>query len=387
MIVPHPSNGKPIDINLVTNNTPPEKKLVFVRPGWPASKKWSRVDTIVSDVKAATIVGVIPTYVIIRDNQKACIDKWNRLLLSNTKIPIFCTSSMTRYLRTKFPKSSITPIESLHKKYNGSGSGVLTDSSSDEEVVESLGKLLKYASVYTSVDIDVDSVIPSIYLIQQYYKPSQPDREEEINTCLKFNARCSIIDKIILLNETPYITLPVLTTTHASKIECVNLGARMKYINVMDYIRKEIPANVIVIFANSDIFLTDEFKTIYDIDMHGKFMALLRWDVDKTGQATIFGPRADSQDVWGVLSDDVHKLTDEQLAATDFFFGMPGCDNAITAIMTNMGFYCINPAWSLKSYHLHNSGVRGYNVHDTVYNPQYLYLEPTLIISNNTRPQ
>ena len=110
------------------------------------------------------------------------------------------------------------------------------------------------------------------------------------------------------------------------------------------------------------------------------FLALLRWDVSSfgsTGEPTLFGPRADSQDAWIIARDSLtFPITEEEFG---FPFGKPGCDNAIALSMMRNHCAVANPAYTIRTYHLHSSNVRNYDPHDVLYRPHYLYVDPTAI--------
>jgi hypothetical protein len=101
------------------------------------------------------------------------------------------------------------------------------------------------------------------------------------------------------------------------------------------------------------------------------------------GEGKLFGPRPDSQDTWAVLSDTVKKAT-WSWDSLNFPFGKSGCDNAINVEMFKQRCLVVNPAYTLKTYHLHTSGVRNYDPLDVVDKPIYLYCNPTGI--HNMRP-
>jgi hypothetical protein len=213
---------------------------------------------------------------------------------------------------------------------------------------------------------------PFVTLITQYYTPSKPKRAREIRDALQKNIDCPFIDSIILLNETSYGSkLPT-----SPKIKEEVIGSRLTYADVLKYITDEVPENNIVIFANSDIYFDESLRLLYSMNLDDTFLSLLRYEVAEDGSSKLFGPRPDSQDSWIVLSDAVKSRTWEW-SALDFPFGKPGCDNAINVEMLRKKFLVVNPALSIKTYHLHRSGVREYDPRDIVDKPIYLYVHPT----------
>lgn len=211
-----------------------------------------------------------------------------------------------------------------------------------------------------------------LWFITQYYKPEKARREKEIRECLQKNIECSIIDKIVLLNEKNKNDLP-----KSDKIQEVVIGKRLTYKHVFQWIHDNVPDDVICVFANADIYLdTESWRDAWAVKMNDVFMALLRWDVQANGESKLFGPRNDSQDTWAVLSTSVKNKTWDW-DTLDFQFGTAGCDNAITVELLRKRFLVVNPSITLKTHHLHLTGIRGYDPSDVIPKPVFLYVEPT----------
>jgi hypothetical protein len=216
-----------------------------------------------------------------------------------------------------------------------------------------------------------------LWLVSQYYRPDAPKRRAEIDACLKKNLECEVIDRVVLLNEKAN------APPHPKIMEKV-VGARLTYAALIRWIYEEAPADVIVAFANADIFLdAASWRLLWstDLDTQAKFLALLRWDVeDVTAEgiktAKLFGPRPDSQDTW-VVSAAAVKAVQWDWAALDFPLGQGGCDNAITLEMFKKRFLVANPALTLKTFHYHASKLRTYDPRAIVEKPAYLYIQPT----------
>jgi hypothetical protein len=220
----------------------------------------------------------------------------------------------------------------------------------------------------------VEEDTPQLYWITQYYVPPKQKRRREIEKCLEINRNSKRISKIILLNEKKE------GVDGMMKVEEKVIGKRITYADVMKEISK-MPNNTYVAFANADIAIDDEsWKNLWSINMDHKFLALLRYDVPESGkleEAALFGPRADSQDTWIVRSDDVKELGEKAWEGLDIPFGQMGCDNAITVEMLKKRFQIVNPSLSMKTYHFHTSGIRGYNNLDVVDRPVFMYCHPT----------
>ena len=227
----------------------------------------------------------------------------------------------------------------------------------------------------------ISNIIPQeTWLITQFFRHQNPVRHAEILSCLERNIKCPYLDRIILLNEKDlskdWNALP-----GSNKVNQIIIKQRLTYANFLQFVHDEVPSNVFTILSNADIYFGRSLLDLYDIDFNGRTMALLRWDDPGTGEedATIFGPRADSQDSWIFLSDTLRQ-TNWPYPTFDFPLGHPGCDNAFGAHLLRNHVVLSNPALSFKTYHLHNSDVRNYSKKDIIRSDLYINLVPTYII-------
>jgi hypothetical protein len=231
--------------------------------------------------------------------------------------------------------------------------------------------------------LGLDAKPPALWLIQQYYRPDKVKRAREVKRCLEENIRCSYVDKILLLNEADYSA--DFPKGNSDKIIQKVVGKRLTYEMVIREIFESVPEGVIAVFSNSDIFLENTTRILWSLSMEDRFLSLLRWDVpEEAGESKMFGPRDDSQDTWIVSSDSVkqRKWKWDDLA---FPFGKNGCDNAINVEMLRQKFLISNPAYSIKTQHVHSSGYRTYNPQDIVDKPIYLHIAPTGLNDMNAK--
>jgi hypothetical protein len=122
----------------------------------------------------------------------------------------------------------------------------------------------------------------------------------------------------------------------------------------------------ISIIANADIYFDEEsIRLIKRYIRPNVCFAISRWDVSKDGQVRLFN-RHDSQDVW-VFQGNV-----PQMEGADFTLGHWGCDNRIAHIIQANGYELINPAHTIKAYHVHHSGVRTASIETKVPPPYKL---------------
>ena len=214
-----------------------------------------------------------------------------------------------------------------------------------------------------------------LWWLTQYYVPSG-ERGKEIRTCLERNANSSVLDRIVVLNEKPE-KMPKGKVVIEERV----IGKRLSYADVIRA-AATFPPDVVVAFANADICIDDRsWRNLWSANLQDKFLALLRYDVPKSGnvaEAEIFGPRADSQDTWVIRVADILARGAESIAKTvDFHFGRMGCDNAIALHMLRHKFTVTNPCLTLKTWHFHNSAIRTYNKDEVVESDVFHYIHPS----------
>jgi len=213
---------------------------------------------------------------------------------------------------------------------------------------------------------------PKLWWITQFFKHGKSERAAEIRKCLRENVSSPFIDKILLLNEQRE------DFAKSPKIQEEVIGHRLTYKDIFERIY-DIPDNTIVVFANADIFIDASFKELWSLNLEDKFLALLRYEFDGSDTAKIFGPRADSQDTWIVRSDDVKRRARSSWSGMNFQFGKMGCDNAVAMEMMRQKFLVINPAQTIRTYHVHGSEIRNYSKTDVVDATLFHYVKPTAI--------
>lgn len=405
MLAHHPSTGKPIRIlRTVAQINESHKSMLWVRSSMSSPTGiFGRWSTVITEPDAAKLC--IPDVIIIPPDSTS--DSWNSVLQTHchdsspvlvcvTRSWLAAAGAATTATWKEYSRIFIR--DELYEMFPYLGEPI-RDGDSPEKCILAFAHILRMrylvwsshtretmdfgtAAVYDAWQKTIrgelkiigtdDSCIPRMWLIQQYFKPSNSRRGREIHHCLQKNLECSYIDHILLLNESAYPDLP----SH-SKLQTLIIGHRLTYMDVMKTIQERIPAGDYVIFANSDIYFDDTLRYCWNVGMSEKSicMALLRWE-ENTGE--LFGPRADSQDSWIVARDTVAamKLTDDDFG---YPFGKSGCDNALALAMMKQRCLVVNPACSVKSWHVHSSNYRTYDPKDILYRTHYLYLDPTHI--------
>lgn len=185
-----------------------------------------------------------------------------------------------------------------------------------------------------------------IRLFYNYYEDKNPVRKMEIDMCLQKNLSNKFLSTII-----------------------IESASKPTYDFFFQQINKITGPDDINIICNSDIFF-DETIALAEKIKHKQLFALSRWDWHHPLACTFFD-RPDSQDTW------ITKGKIENVFG-NFTLGIRGCDNRIAYEFEKSGYAVSNPSKSIKTYHVHNSGVRNYTMADVVPKP-YLTI-PTSVL-------
>ena len=227
--------------------------------------------------------------------------------------------------------------------------------------------------------LEVADLPEPLVLIQQYYKPPQQSRAKELEKCLIKNLDNPLIDTIYLFVESKDIKLP--QHRNNDKLVLIHKKSRITYADCIEFIQNKIGKGSLVAFANADIYLDDSWSSLWSVDLHDIFFALLRWEEhgnNGQGPPELFsqnGPRSDSQDTWVIHSDSVVERR-WNLDPFRIQFGTAGCDNAILVEFLRNKFRIVNPAMSLRTLHVHASQIRNYDPKDIVDRPVYMHVDP-----------
>jgi len=205
-----------------------------------------------------------------------------------------------------------------------------------------------------------------INLFTSYYIDKHPARQKELDECLRTNVGLKEIDMVYVLTEEG-IDADILKH---NKIINVVLKSRPTYNSFFEVIKMFSDDTDWNIIANSDIHFDSTITKVEQYKRTNKpvCFALTRWEVEK--DRVFFLNRPDSQDTW-IFQGKPAKVQG------DFYLGTCGCDNAIADRFHNSGYHVMNPSKTIKTYHLHQSGVRRYNTENKVAQP-YKILNPTI---------
>ncbi len=396
MLAHHPETGQPIRIlHSDAQVSQSHRTLVWIRPTFQASTRWNRWTTILSE--PAAIAVAIPQHLVILEFS----EEWIPILRAWTNTMVWMSeTAAAAYEKAGIDVSAFLIVEELFSMYPFLGEPIQTGDPV-EKVLISIAHILRFRTLVGNLDVAefgvkaqlaawtgtcqgsilnipadaTDVMIPECWLVQQYYVPSQSRRAREINTCLEKNLANPYIDQILLLNEEG-TEVPPRFLTH--KVHVRTIDGRLTYAEALRAIQRECPETAFAMFSNSDIWFDESLAALWTIPLAERrlFLALLRWEEKDGEEPTLFGPRNDSQDSWILARSTLDFPVDDGFA---FPFGKPGCDNAISVEMLRKKCLVVNPAYSIKTHHVHASNIRTYDPRDILYKPTYLYVDPTPI--------
>jgi hypothetical protein len=155
------------------------------------------------------------------------------------------------------------------------------------------------------------------------------------------------------------------------KLDLEKVGQRPSYSDFLGWAnRPGLQADDVTILANSDIYFDESISALGIALRPGQCAALARWNV-QSGSEPILNDRNDSQDAW-VFKGPIREIRG------DYCVGVPRCDNRFLYELKQAGYEIINPAFSIRAYHLH-AGQRGeYQTENQQHfvDPPYAYLWP-----------
>lgn len=147
-----------------------------------------------------------------------------------------------------------------------------------------------------------------------------------------------------------FIGSPVRSSKLIDKV--IELGESLTYADVIQK-AATFPPDVVVAFATADISIDDKsWRTLWDLNLENKFLALLRYDVPASGRvedAVLDAvPRANT---WVMRVKDILDRGPDTIAnTTQIPFGQQGAAPALALEMLKHRFTVVNPALSMKTW-------------------------------------
>jgi hypothetical protein len=184
-----------------------------------------------------------------------------------------------------------------------------------------------------------------VHLIVQYYRAATPERQAEIDTCLRENLLNPFLEKLHLLTEEKF---DISGFPNPEKVCQTVIGERLTFERAFRY-ANDSSEQVIWTLANADIYFDETLRFISDVDFTNQIFALTRHNVMPDGSLE-FMPLEyahGSQDAWIFTTPvPVEKILSR------FYLGIPGCDNRIAYEFVRAGYIITNPSLKIILRHI-----------------------------------
>ncbi|MBY6092896.1 exostosin family protein [Maritimibacter alkaliphilus] len=196
----------------------------------------------------------------------------------------------------------------------------------------------------------------AIHLYTPYYLSDDHERQKELDLCLQKNVDVKEVDRIFLMIDDGHV--PPVTS---DKITILPIPGRPSYSDWLD-LTAEHSSGALSVLANSDIYLdatVTELHKIFDSSDRA-LAAISRYEIQ--GDKITMHPKPQwSQDVWVV--DGTVPVPDQIRKKMQIPLGVPRCDNKIGYVFSVHGYDIFNPCTFVRTYHLHETQLRGYDNH------------------------
>lgn len=186
-----------------------------------------------------------------------------------------------------------------------------------------------------------------IRLFTSFYNEPNEARRQELVQCLTYNLNESAIDEVCLFVENTEAPLT------RNNLTIRPLAERPLYKDLFDWAGEFQQADDLAVVCNSDIYFDESLAGLEKLMGSDQCVALSRWHVCANGQAELFD-RSDSQDSW-IFRGPLRSIV------ADYPIGVTRCDNRMLYELKQAGYQVINPAFSVKSFHLHAGDERPYD--------------------------
>jgi hypothetical protein len=192
-----------------------------------------------------------------------------------------------------------------------------------------------------------------IFLFTPYFFAGTPERQAEIDACLRRNIESRYLERIFLLVDDGHRP-----TIEDQKIQIVTLRNRPTYRKWIE-LTKNLGTSCVSVLANSDIYFDDTLPRMRDVFRSPQaFVALTRHEFQVDRLVAHPNPHW-SQDVWAIHGSS--QVSTALLKSLDVPLGVPRCDNKIAYLFAIQGWNIYNPVNYINAIHVQQSQRRGYD--------------------------
>lgn len=186
-----------------------------------------------------------------------------------------------------------------------------------------------------------------IHLLVQYYRCATPERQVEIDTCLRNNLLNPLITTIHLLTEELF---DLSSFPCFKKIIQTVIGERLTFERAFRYANEKDPGGACVwMLSNADIYFDESLRFVEGQNLNKVVYALTRHDEQPDGSLQIVPPEYahGCQDVWMFRA-----IIQETNLYASYFLGVAGCDHRIAYEFVTAGYAVANPSLIIIARHL-----------------------------------
>jgi len=215
-----------------------------------------------------------------------------------------------------------------------------------------------------------------LILYTQTYHARTPERQAELDHCLRRNLQHPAVDRVVVIREPDAPPLPGPARMPVQEIE---EAERLTYARWMRLLQQE--RDAIGILINADIALGEGFEQMQQVlNTPESVMALSRYNPQGAGQPAKLNRFPHwTQDTWALRSDA--PISDSLRYASSFPIGFPGCDNRIAYVLWSHGLAVKNPCYFVTTEHHQAEEARAYDKNvDRLYGG-VSYVHPTLTLA------
>lgn len=212
-------------------------------------------------------------------------------------------------------------------------------------------------------------------LIVNFYNHSRLERSKELNYALKKNLESKLFDRIIcFMTHDTQFPMDVDDLNDEDTIQFVQTFYKPTYKEMIEDCQERYGDRICVL-SNLDIFFDDTLKLVNNINFDKNIVCLSRWEFNPKDNSS--KRRSDeicsfSQDSWIFKSNQKFSNIEEM----HFTMGVPSCDGRISYLFKQNNLIPINPCLSIKSYHVHETGIRSYVCGRDKIKGEVLYVPP-----------
>lgn len=195
-------------------------------------------------------------------------------------------------------------------------------------------------------------------LITVLYNETHRRRMAEYITCLEYNLKHKLIEKIHVIYDTSKDddNNILLRYLQSKDIEISFVNNRPTYGYCFD-LANELYSNRSIILSNADIYFNHTLKKLKSFDLTNTFLTITRWNIKPRGRKHLEYVRCRKPNIWShdtwIFKTPLKCFENDAIQVGTVF-----CDCRIAYQAKQAGLRVLNPCLSIECCHVHLSRVR-----------------------------